>query len=68
MDNIRIIRYSQTSSTATLNLERSLTTRLDPDKGPHKHGQLWQGTGAELKAGVEEELRRYKMHFERKAD
>lgn len=65
-DDIRIVRFFQTSPTATLNLKKSLTTRVDADKTPGKHDRPWSGTGTELKAIVDEELRQYQMHFQPK--
>ena len=66
LGNVRIVRFFQTSSTAALNLKKSLTARLDPDKAPGKHDQPWSGTGAELKTIVDEEMRQYRMHFQQR--
>lgn len=63
LGNIRIVRFFQTSPTATLNLKKSLTTRLDHDKTPGKYDRPWSGTGTELKAIVDDELRQHRMHF-----
>jgi hypothetical protein len=65
LDNARVVRFSQASPTAPLNLKKSLTARVDSSEPAGEHDQPWSGTGSELKRIVDEELRQYRMHFQR---